>query len=293
MDAARRRAACIAAGLTVALLLASVGWDGARPLGQRLGHVLSNGEKSVSLMSTAEQLKALRARLAHTTAELQGYDGTQNDSSPDADAALETRGELRRLSARSVQDSVPAPRKRGALMRLAARSVRDSAPPPSHLAPAPVRVVVEDGGEEILPVEQQTGPAVQLVQPLPGQPLGGDRPVEAAAPSSTRRPRLTPYQRSMLQALNRDYASSDPQAPAVANMVGGMAGKGQQLGEMDGQDRRAVEEVEKVSDNSNQVLPARGLRASGIHRVCYRGTSLIRNTPVVGPYRGPMPRDLW
>ena len=25
----------------------------------------------------------------------------------------------------------------------------------------------------------------------------------------------------------------------------------------------------------------------------YRGTSLIRNTPPVGPYSSPMPRDLW
>ena len=25
----------------------------------------------------------------------------------------------------------------------------------------------------------------------------------------------------------------------------------------------------------------------------YRGTSLIRNTPTVGPYSSPMPRDLW
>jgi len=25
----------------------------------------------------------------------------------------------------------------------------------------------------------------------------------------------------------------------------------------------------------------------------YRGTSLIRNTPPIGPYSSPMPRDLW
>ena len=25
----------------------------------------------------------------------------------------------------------------------------------------------------------------------------------------------------------------------------------------------------------------------------YRGTSLIRNTPLVGSYSSPMPRDLW
>ena len=27
--------------------------------------------------------------------------------------------------------------------------------------------------------------------------------------------------------------------------------------------------------------------------VTYRGTSLIRNIPRVGPYSSPMPRDLW
>ena len=25
----------------------------------------------------------------------------------------------------------------------------------------------------------------------------------------------------------------------------------------------------------------------------YRGTSLLRNNPFVGPFNGPMPRDLW
>jgi len=32
---------------------------------------------------------------------------------------------------------------------------------------------------------------------------------------------------------------------------------------------------------------------TGLGVGCYRGTSLKRNTPTVGHYSGPMPRDLW
>ena len=33
--------------------------------------------------------------------------------------------------------------------------------------------------------------------------------------------------------------------------------------------------------------------AARVHTVEYRGTSLIRNTPPVGPYSSTMPRDIW
>ena len=36
------------------------------------------------------------------------------------------------------------------------------------------------------------------------------------------------------------------------------------------------------------------LSASDAHtHECYRGTSLIRNSPPLGPYSRPMPRNLW
>ena len=39
--------------------------------------------------------------------------------------------------------------------------------------------------------------------------------------------------------------------------------------------------------------PAVSWRNKGRVRRAYRGTSLIRTTPPVGPYGSPMPRDLW
>ena len=40
-------------------------------------------------------------------------------------------------------------------------------------------------------------------------------------------------------------------------------------------------------------LPHTARRRSGGGNMQYKGTSLIRNTPPVGPYDTPMPRDLW
>ena len=66
---------------------------------------------------------------------------------------------------------------------------------------------------------------------------------------------------------------------------------------------RAKDALGKIAGSPGMCLPAgecsrylfRKMRVAGLRcaRLGFRGTSLIRNTPTVGPYSSPMPMDLW